>query len=76
MSDVSSRLIEILHKLTTNEEYISGVLVNAPNDEDREYICQYIEEHQDKTISDIILLSLELGMIRDGELEPLPDAED
>ena len=37
---------------------------------------QYILAHPDITVSDIILLSAELGMIRDGELEPLPDDED
>ena len=76
MPDVSSQLIDALHKMTNNEEYISGILVNAPHNDDREYIIQYIDSHQGITISDIILLSLELGMIRDGELEPLPDDED
>ena len=76
MLDVSSQLIDALHRMTNNEEYISGILVNAPHNDDREYMYQYILAHPDITVSDIILLSAELGMIRDGELEPLPDDED
>lgn len=76
MPDILEKLSESLHKLTNNEEYISGILDNAPHNDDREYMYQYILTHPDITVSDIILLSVELGMIRDGELEPLPDDED
>lgn len=76
MADSKSRLKELLNKITDNQEYISGILDNAPHTDDREYMYQYILAHPDITVSDIILLSAELGMIRDGELEPLPDDED
>ena len=73
MDDARSRLEELLNRITDNQEYISGILDNAPHDEDREYMYQYILRNPNMTISDIILLSAELGMIRDGELEPLSD---
>lgn len=76
MPDILEKLSDSLHKLTNNEEYISGVLVNAPHKDDREYLYNYIKSNKDVTISDIILISLELGMIRDGDLEPLPDNEE
>ena len=76
MADTESRLKELLNKITNNQEYISGILDNAPHSDDREYMYQYILSHPGITISDIILLSAELGMIRDGELEPLPDNVD
>ena len=76
MADTQSCLKELLNTLTDNQEYILGILDNAPHDDDREYIYQYILAHPEITVSDIILLSCELGMIRDGELEPLPDDND
>ena len=71
MNGIEKRLRRLLEKLSDNEEYILGVLDNAPHNDDREYLCRYIEEHPDTSISDAIVISLELGMIRDGELEPL-----
>ena len=73
MDSTVSRLIELLRNLTDNQEYISGILDNAPHEDDRKYICEYIKTNDNITISDIIVLSAELGMIRDGELDPLPD---
>lgn len=73
MADIRSRFEEQLKKLTSNSEYIEGVLDNAPHEEDQEYMLKYIQAHPDVSISDIILMSCELGMIRDGELEPLPN---
>lgn len=75
MDDVKSNLTDLLHQITDNEEYIFGILDNAPHDDDGAYMCRYIESHPNVTISDMILMSAELGMIRDGELEPLPDNE-
>ena len=76
MDEIKSKLREKLMTLTENEEYILGVLDNAPHEDDMDYLCRYIEEHPSVTISDIILISYEIGMIRDGELEPLPDDDD
>ena len=73
MGDTESRLKELLNQITNNQEYILGVLDNAPHVDDMEYLCNYIENNPNVSISDIILHSCELGMIRDGELEPLPD---
>lgn len=76
MDDVKTRLRSLLRTLTENEEYILGVLDNAPHPDDMEFLCNYIENNPAVSISDIILYSCELGMIRDGELEPLPDDND
>lgn len=65
----SETAILLFNKLKTfynNRDFVLGVLNNAPYDEDRKIIIEYMDKGQDVTIENLILLSLELGNSREN----------
>ena len=50
-----------------DKDFVLGVLCNAPNDEDMKTIINYMDNGDDVTIENLILLSLELGNNRDSQ---------
>lgn len=64
-SDTTVLLFNKLKAFYNNKDFVLGVMCNAPNDEDRKTIIEYMEKEQDVTIENLILLSLELGNNRE-----------
>ena len=50
-----------------DKDFVLGVMCNAPNDEDMQTIINYMDNGEDITIENLILLSLELGNNRDSQ---------
>lgn len=65
--EIKEKLIDELLKISNDSDFILGVLVNAKHFEDRLKIIEFIENGKDVSYENIILLSLELGNMREAE---------
>ena len=59
--DIKRELFNKLNSFHHDKDFVIGVMSNAKHDEDRETILQFIENDDDVTIENIILLSLHLS---------------
>ena len=66
-SETAILLLNKLKAFHDDKDFVLGVLCNAPNDEDMQTIINYMDNGDDVTIENLILLSLELGNNRDGQ---------
>lgn len=57
---VKRKLFDKLKKYHNDKDFVCGVVSNTQNDEDRQTIINYIDNSEDVTIENIILLSLHL----------------
>ena len=64
-SKTTLELIEKLRQLSTDDDYILGVLVDSEFDEDRQLIIDFIDKGQNVNYESVILFSLEVGQERD-----------
>ena len=64
-SKTTLELIEKLRQLSTDDDYILGVLVDSEFDEDRQLIIDFIDRGQNVNYESVILFSLEVGQERD-----------
>ena len=60
-------LFNKLKAFHNDRDFVLGVMCNAPNDEDMQTIINYMDNGEDVTIENRILLSLELGNNRDSQ---------
>ncbi len=60
MENIDKQLFEALKKFHNDKEFVVGVMSNATHEEDRKVIIEYLENGEDVTIENIILLSLHL----------------
>ena len=65
MNEKASKLaIELFNKLKAfndDKDFILGVMCNAPNDNDMKVILEFIDNGENVSVENLILLSLELG---------------
>lgn len=59
--DIKRELFNKLNSFHHDKDFVVGVMSNAKHDEDRKTILQFIENDDDVTIENIILLSLHLS---------------
>ena len=64
-SKTTLELIEKLRQLSTDDDYILGVLADSEFDEDRQLIIDFIDKGQNVNYESVILFSLEVGQERD-----------
>lgn len=57
---VKRKLFDKLKEYHNDKDFVCGVVSNTQNDEDRQTIINYIDNSEDVTIENIILLSLHL----------------
>lgn len=62
---LSKELIDELKKISEDKEFISGVLLDVENDEDKLTLLEYIRKGEDVDYSQIILNSLWLYQQRE-----------
>ena len=65
-NDIKNKLIAKLREIYDNRDFVAGVISNATHPEDRKEILKYIENGNDVTIDNIILLSVHLDQKRYG----------
>lgn len=64
---LSKELIDELKKISEDKEFISGVLLDVENDEDKLTLLEYIRKGEDVNYSQVILNSLWLYQQREQE---------
>lgn len=57
---IKRKLFDKLREYHNNKDFVCGVVSSTKNDEDRQTIINYIDDGEDVTIENIILLSLHL----------------
>ena len=62
---IKSALIEKLKSVSTDNDFVVGVISNAKNDVDRRAIIEYIEKGENVSYEQILLLSVWLGQERE-----------
>ena len=68
-SATTNKLVELLKKISTDEEFILGTIVYAENEEEQQQIIDYIETGKDVSYENIVLLSLYLENKRKGVMQ-------
>lgn len=68
LSYITTQLINELQKLFDDEEFITGILVYADNEDDRETILEFIKKGEDVTVETVTVLALELDSTRNNLL--------
>lgn len=58
--DTKKTLIEKLRSIFDDKDFVVGVISNASHEDDRKSIIEYIENGEDVTVENIILLSVYL----------------
>lgn len=58
-------LFNKLKAFYNDKDFILGIMSNAPHEEDMKNLMDYMDNGQDVTIDNLILLSLELGNNRE-----------
>ena len=66
-SETAILLFNKLKAFHDDKDFVLGVMCNAPDDEDMQTIINYMDNGEDITIENLILLSLELGNNRDSQ---------
>lgn len=61
MSEIKRKLFDRLKEFYNDKDFVVGVMSNATHEEDRKTIIEFIDNEEDITIEDLILLSLYLG---------------
>ena len=61
---IKTMLVEKLKTVSTDNDFIVGVISNAKNDVDRKAIIEYIEKGKDVSYEQVLLLSVRLGQER------------
>lgn len=61
---IKAALVAKLKTISTDNDFIVGVISNAKNDVDRKAIIEYIENGKDVSYEQILLLSVWLGQER------------
>ena len=67
LSKVSQTLKDKLQTFYNDRNFIVGVMSNAKDEEDRKVIIDFMDNGDEVTVENIILLSLELGNERGNE---------
>ena len=68
ISPVTKRLIEKLQLYWENdEEFVIGVLCDLKTDEERQLLCDYIDQGKDVSYENIILFALDLKLQRNKQ---------
>ena len=62
---IKNALIEKLKSVSTDNDFIIGVISNAKHDVDRKAIIEYIEKGENVSYEQILLLSVWLGQERE-----------
>ena len=62
---IKTALVDKLKTVSTDNDFIVGVISNAKNDVDRKAIIEYIEKGEEVTYEQILLLSVWLGQERE-----------
>ena len=65
MSEIKRKLFDRLKEFYNDKDFVVGVMSNATHEEDRKTIIEFIDNEEDITIEDLILLSLYLGNKRE-----------
>jgi hypothetical protein len=68
-SAITDKLVELLKKISTDEEFILGTIVYAENEEEQQQIIDYIENGEDVSYENIVLFSLYLENKRKGIMQ-------
>ncbi len=61
MNEIKRKLFDKLKDYHNDKDFVVGVMSNATHDDDRQAIINYINNGDDVTIENIILLSLHLN---------------
>ena len=64
MKNVKRILFDKLKEFHKDKDFVVGVMSNAKNTEDQQTIVDFIENNDEATVEDIILLSLHLSNAR------------
>lgn len=57
--EVKKMLFDRLREYYDDKDFVSGVISNTKNDDDRKTILDYMDNGEDVTVENIILLSLQ-----------------
>ncbi len=68
-SAITDKLVELLKKISTDEEFILGTIVYEENEEEQQQIIDYIENGEDVSYENIVLFSLYLENKRKGIMQ-------
>lgn len=59
-NSIKRKLFDVLKEFNPDKDFVGGVISNTKNDEDRQNIIDYIQNGDDVTAENVILLSLHL----------------
>lgn len=68
MTSIGNELLNLLRGVSTDRDFLLGVLSNAKKDTDRQEIIDYIKQTDDPDQEYIILMSLYRAKQRRGEM--------
>lgn len=57
-------LLDMLSNIWNDDDFIIGVMNDLESDSERERVIRFIEENQDVSTEEIVLLSLEIDLSR------------
>ena len=67
MNVIKRELFDKLKAFYNDKDFAIGIMSNVSHDEDRQRIIEYIDDGEDVTVENIILLSLYLNEERSGK---------
>ena len=66
LSNTEKQLLELLSEIWDDSDFIVGVLNSLKDDDERKEIIEFIENNDDVTSEQIVLLSLDISQSRDN----------
>ena len=67
LTQTEKKLVEKLRSLRNDKEYVLGVITNLEDDDERQFMLDYIDKNEDASPDDVLLLSLHIESERNGE---------
>ena len=66
LSNTEKQLLELLSEIWDDSDFIVGVLNSLKDDDERKEIIEFIENNDDVTSEQIVLLSLDISQSREN----------
>ena len=66
LSNTEKQLLELLSEIWDDSDFIVGVLNSLKDDDERKEVIEFIENNDDATSEQIVLLSLDISQSRDN----------
>ena len=68
-SEIAKELIEMLVDLSDDDEFVLGIMTDLETDDERKIVIDYINNGEDVTYENLILLSLHLNNKREKNMK-------